>query len=150
MLDTYANFPTGDQLYSLSEGTLSQESYIKVNFDSVYGMASLSKLMTTVAIMISVERGQISLDDDVAPILPDLCALPVLDGVDSEGRSLTKLRTKTITLRLLMSHQSGCGYHSTPPLARWARQNGKTNSVFDCDFVSHSLFSYPSNTWSYN
>lgn len=104
-------------------------------------MASLTKLMTTVAIMICVERGQISLDDDIAPILPDLCALPVLDGVDSEGQSLIKPRTKTITLRLLMSHQSGCGYHSSPPLARWARQNGKTNSVFDNDFVS--LFSYP-------
>ncbi|EAW08793.1 beta-lactamase family protein [Aspergillus clavatus NRRL 1] len=124
----------GDQLYSLSEGTLSKESSVPVDFDAVYGMASLSKLMTTVAIMICVERGQINLDDDVAPILPDLCALPVLDGVDAEGRCLTKPRTKTITLRLLMSHQSGCGYHSSPPLARWARQNGKTNSVFDSDF----------------
>lgn len=129
----------GEQLYSLCEGTLSQESNIKVDFDSVYGMASLSKLMTTVAIMICVERGQISLDDDIAPILPDLGSLPVLDGVDSEGRCLTRPRTKTITLRLLMSHQSGCGYHSTPPLARWARQHGKTNSVFDSDFVSHFL-----------
>lgn len=130
---------TGEQLYQLSEGTLSQESSTKINFDAVYGMASLSKLMTTVAVMICVERGQIFLDDDVAPILPDLCSLPVLDGVDSEGRCQTKPRTKTITLRLLMSHQSGCGYHSSPPLARWARQNGKTNSVFDSDFVGHSL-----------
>lgn len=125
----------GEQLYTLSEGTLSQDSNTKVGFDAVYGMASLTKLMTTIAIMICVERGQISLDDDVTPILPDLCALPVLDGVDSEGQCLIKPRTKTITLRLLMSHQSGCGYHSSPPLARWAKQNGKTNSVFDNDFV---------------
>ncbi|KAF9888920.1 hypothetical protein FE257_008089 [Aspergillus nanangensis] len=142
----------GDQLYSLSEGTLSQESTIEVDFDAIYGMASLSKLMTTVAIMICIERGQISLDDDVAPILPDLCALPVLDGVDSEGRCRTKPRAKTITLRLLMSHQSGCGYHSSPPLARWARQNGKTNSVFDSDFEVMKTFPLmfePGEGWMY-
>lgn len=144
---TYIQFPsrmgiyslitiTGEQLYTLSKGTLSQDSSTKVDFDAVYGMASLTKLMTTVAIMICVDRGQISLDDDIAPILPDLCAPPVLYGVGSEGRCLIKPRTKTITLRLLMSHQSGCGYHSNPPLARWARQNGKTNSVFDNDFVN--------------
>ncbi|OQE84225.1 hypothetical protein PENNAL_c0027G02236 [Penicillium nalgiovense] len=142
----------GEKLYALSEGTLSQDSTTRVGFDAVYGMASLTKLMTTVAIMICVERGQISLDDDIAPILPDLCALPVLDGVDSEGQSLIKPRTKTITLRLLMSHQSGCGYHSSPPLARWARQNGKTNSVFDNDFEvmkTYPLLFEPGEGWMY-
>lgn len=79
--------------------------------------SSLTKLMTTVAIMICVDRGQISIDDDVSPILPDLCALLVLDGVKSEGQCLIKLRAKSITLRLLISHQSGCGYHSNPRLA---------------------------------
>ncbi|KAI3263477.1 hypothetical protein DTO003C3_8842 [Penicillium roqueforti] len=142
----------GEQLYTLSKGTLSQDSSTKVDFDAVYGMASLTKLMTTVAIMICVDRGQISLDDDIAPILPDLCAPPVLYGVGSEGRCLIKPRTKTITLRLLMSHQSGCGYHSNPPLARWARQNGKTNSVFDNDFEimkTYPLLFEPGQGWMY-
>ncbi|OQE06403.1 hypothetical protein PENVUL_c018G07985 [Penicillium vulpinum] len=43
----------GEQLYTLSEGTLSQDFSTKVGFDAVYGMASLTKLMITVAIMIS-------------------------------------------------------------------------------------------------
>ncbi|GKT50533.1 acyltransferase LovD [Colletotrichum spaethianum] len=142
----------GEQLYTLAEGTLSQESTTPVSFDSVYGMASLSKLMTTVAVMICIERRQISLDDDMAQVLPDLCALPVLDGLDSEGRCRTKPRTKTITLRLLLSHQSGCGYHSSPQLAMWARQNSKTNSVFDSDFEVMKTFPLlfePGEGWMY-
>ncbi|KAJ6124427.1 hypothetical protein N7471_011744 [Penicillium samsonianum] len=103
--------------------------------------SSPTKLMTTVAIMICVDHGQISIDDDITPILPDLCALLVLDGVRSEGQCLIKPRAKSITLRLLISHQSGCGYHPSPRLARWARQNGKTNSVFDNDF--EGMKTYP-------
>ncbi|KAE8351832.1 beta-lactamase/transpeptidase-like protein [Aspergillus coremiiformis] len=133
----------GEQLYSPSECTLSQDSSTPVDFDAVYGIASLSKVITTVAVMIY---------DDVSLILPDLCALPVLDGVDSEGRARTKPRTKTITLRSLMSHQSGCGYHPSPPLARWAKQNGKTNSVFDSDFQVMKTFPLlfePGEGWMY-
>ncbi|PWY75523.1 beta-lactamase/transpeptidase-like protein [Aspergillus heteromorphus CBS 117.55] len=142
----------GEQLYSLTEGTMSKDGGTPADFDGVYGMASLSKLMTTVAIMQCVERGQISLDDDVAPILPDLCSLPVLDGVDAEGQCRTKPRTKPITMRLLMSHQSGCGYHESPGLPRWGRQNGQTSSTFDSDFEAmktYPLIFEPGEGWMY-
>ena len=131
----------GEELYSLAEGTISPESSDKADLDSVYCMASLSKLMTTVGVMICVERGQISLDDDVADVLPDLCAFPVLGGVDSDGQYRTKTRTKPITLRLLMSHRSRCGYDESPGLPRRARQNGVTCNTFDSYFVSFHLFS---------
>ncbi|KAL4909695.1 hypothetical protein BDW74DRAFT_186214 [Aspergillus multicolor] len=142
----------GEELYSLAEGAMSPESSDRADLDSVYCMASLSKLMTTVAVMICVERGQISLDDDVADILPDLCALPVLDGVDSEGQYRTKPRTKSITLRLLMSHRSGCGYDESPGLPRWARQNGVTCNTFDSDFEAmktYPLLFEPGEGWMY-
>lgn len=69
----------------------------------------MTKLTTAIAVLLCVERGQISLDEDVAPILPDLCSIPVLDRVDSKGKYSTKARSKPITLRLLLTHQSGCG-----------------------------------------
>lgn len=125
----------GDQLYSHAEGSISQHSSERAGFDSVYWMASMTKLMTAIAVMLCVERGQISLDEDIATVLPDLCSLPVLDRVDAKGKYSTKTRSKPITLRLLLTHQSGCGYHSSPYLARWAKQNGRTESIFDNDFV---------------
>ncbi|OJJ45037.1 hypothetical protein ASPZODRAFT_160532 [Penicilliopsis zonata CBS 506.65] len=142
----------GEQVYTLNEGMMSPESPTRVDLNSVYEMASLSKSMTTVGVMICVERGQISLDDDVAFILPDLCALPVLDGVDEDGQCRTKPRTKPITLRLLMTHRAGCGYHESPGLTRWARQNGKTNSTFDSDFEvmkTYPLVFEPGEGWLY-
>ncbi|EGE03711.1 beta-lactamase family protein [Trichophyton equinum CBS 127.97] len=98
-----------DQLYSHAEGSISQHSSERAGFDSVYWMASMTKLTTAIAVLLCVERGQISLDEDVAPILPDLCSIPVLDRVDSKGKYSTKARSKPITLRLLLTHQSGCG-----------------------------------------
>ncbi|KAL4804624.1 hypothetical protein BDV18DRAFT_165984 [Aspergillus unguis] len=142
----------GEQLYSLSEGTMSPDSTQKADFDSVHNLASLSKLITTVAVMICVERGQVSLDDDVSSILPDLCALPVLDGVDADGNARTTPRTNPITLRLLMSHRSGCGYDESPGLPRWARQNGITTATFDSDFEAmktYPLLFQPGEGWMY-
>ncbi|DAA79192.1 TPA_exp: Uncharacterized protein A8136_2977 [Trichophyton benhamiae CBS 112371] len=130
----------GDQLYSHAEGSISQHSSERAGFDSVYWMASMTKLMTAIAVMLCVERGQISLDEDIATVLPDLCSLPVLDRVDAKGKYSTKTRSKPITLRLLLTHQSGCGYHSSPYLARWAKQNGRTESIFDNDFKVMETF----------
>ncbi|KAK2877267.1 Type I Iterative PKS [Arthroderma sp. PD_2] len=130
----------GNQVYSHAEGLISQGSIERAGFDSVYWMASMTKLVTAVAVTLCVERGQISLDEDVAPVLPDLCSLPVLDGVDAKGKYSTKTRTQPITLRLLLTHQSGCGYHSSPHLARWAKQNGRMETVFDNDFKVMKTF----------
>jgi CubicO group peptidase (beta-lactamase class C family) len=71
-----------------------------VTADSVFWLASQSKLMCTVASLITVEKGLIGLDDDVAEILPDLAALEVLDGgEDADGIPTTKPRQNKITLR---------------------------------------------------
>ncbi|KAJ3519793.1 hypothetical protein NM208_g13983 [Fusarium decemcellulare] len=79
--------------------------------------------MCTIASLQTVEKGLIGLDDDVAEYLPDLAALEVLDGSEEvEGLPTTKPRQNKITLRLLLSHQSGVGYDSMPMnVAKWAK-----------------------------
>lgn len=62
-------------------------------------IASCTKLMTSIAAMQCVERGQFGLSDDVAEILPELAALPVIEGVDDRGKLVLKKRMNTITLR---------------------------------------------------
>lgn len=62
-------------------------------------IASCTKLMTSIAAMQCVERGQVGLSDDVAEILPELAALPVIQGVDDKGELILKARENTITLR---------------------------------------------------
>lgn len=63
-------------------------------------LASLSKLMTAVAVMIVVERGLVHLDDNVAELLVELHDKKILtsyDGKDHTGHYVPV--TETITLR---------------------------------------------------
>jgi CubicO group peptidase (beta-lactamase class C family) len=72
----------------------------RVTADSVFWLASQSKLMCTIASLKTVEKGLIGLDDDVSRYLPDLAALEVLDGgEDANGSPTTKPRQNKITLR---------------------------------------------------
>ncbi|KAK6386120.1 hypothetical protein LTS17_001694 [Exophiala oligosperma] len=106
-----------------------------VKMDSVFWLGSQSKLMCTVAALQAVERGLVGLDDDVSNILPDLAALEVLDGgKDSNGVPTTKPRKSKISLRLLLSHQSGVGYEVAPPsIAEWSQAVGLKHGILDSD-----------------
>jgi methyl acetate hydrolase len=62
-----------------------------------------------------VDRGLISLDsdDEVRKWLPEIESLAILKGYDPEGREVLAKPTRTITLRMLMSHSAGES-HSGP------------------------------------
>ena len=55
--------------------------------------------MTSIAALQCVERGQIGLNDDVAPILPELATLKILTDFDDAGEPILKERQNAITLR---------------------------------------------------
>lgn len=74
---------------------------------------SMTKLITSILALQAVERGLWDLDADVAPLLPELAALPVLKGFSSDDDDATPVlvaRDAPITLRLLLTHSSGVGY----------------------------------------
>ncbi|OTB03560.1 hypothetical protein M426DRAFT_12499 [Hypoxylon sp. CI-4A] len=83
-----------------------------ITADSVFWIASCTKLMTSVATLQQVERGSIGLDDDVSKILPELAAQKILKGFDEEGKPLYEDRQVPITVKHLLTHTSG----STAPL----------------------------------
>jgi len=72
-----------------------------VTVDSVYWLASLSKLSTAVAGLIAVDQGLVSLDANVRDIVPELADLEVLEGFDDDDEGKPRLRkcTAPITLR---------------------------------------------------
>jgi CubicO group peptidase (beta-lactamase class C family) len=69
-------------------------------------MASMTKLMTSVAVMQVVERGLVGLDDDLGAIVPELGDRMVLVAFDAVSKSarFEKPREK-ITLRLVCLYQ---------------------------------------------
>jgi len=64
--------------------------------DSVLWIASLTKLVTSIACMIAVEQGLVTLDENVREIVPELKDLDLLVGFE-EGESSRKPILKKVT-----------------------------------------------------
>jgi CubicO group peptidase (beta-lactamase class C family) len=86
-------------------------------------IASCTKLITSISALQCVERGQITLDEPVGTILPELKA-PNIVKVDPEaegGFTLTPAKNP-VTLRTLLTHTSGNSYEwGNPALTAWRK-----------------------------
>ncbi len=82
----------------------------KMSTDTVFRIASMVKLLTSVAAMQLVESGKLSLDDPADKVDPELAAIPVLTGFDAKGNPQLRPPLRPITLRNLLTHTSGFSY----------------------------------------
>lgn len=78
--------------------------------DSMFRNASMTKAVATTAALQLIEQGRLDLDATVASIVPEFGELQVLDGFDS-GEPVLRAPKTHATVRQLMNHTSGCGYH---------------------------------------
>jgi CubicO group peptidase (beta-lactamase class C family) len=87
--------------------------------------------MTAIAALQCVEKGLLNLDDDVTSILDEWKEPQILTGFeDVTGEPIFKKATKTITLRMLLTHQSGMGYEfADPPLKQFCQYRKKTGGL---------------------
>jgi len=69
----------------------------------------MTKLVVSIAVLQLVERGLVDLDDPalVEKQLPELAAMPIVEGWDDEGNIKQRKRTKPMTVRHLLTHTSG-------------------------------------------
>jgi CubicO group peptidase (beta-lactamase class C family) len=82
----------------------------KMSDDTVFRIASMVKLLTSVAAMQLVERGKLSLDEPAETIDPTLASPVVLTGFDAHGAPQLRPAKRPITLRNLLTHTSGFSY----------------------------------------
>lgn len=78
--------------------------------DTIFWLASFTKLVTAIAALQLVERGLIGLDTPVDKILPAMADYCVLDDFGRGGEPLLRPARRPITLRHLLAHCSGLGY----------------------------------------
>jgi methyl acetate hydrolase len=78
--------------------------------DTVFRIASMVKLITTVAALQLVEQGELSLDAPVPDIEPALGSPQVLDGFDTAGAPQLRPAKRPISLRHLLTHTAGFTY----------------------------------------
>ena len=93
--------------------------------DSIFWIASMAKAVTAVAAMRLVERGALSLEQNVAEIFPQLASVQVLDGFDAQGTARLRPARRPITLKHLLTHTAGYGYDNwNADMLRYVRQTG--------------------------
>jgi len=79
--------------------------------DTIFNMASMTKPVTSVAIMMLVDEGKLTLDDDVAKYLPKYKNPLVISKFnETDATYETRPAKRPITIRHLLTHTSGIGY----------------------------------------
>jgi len=79
--------------------------------DAIFRIASQTKAITSVAVMILYEQGKFLLDDAVSTYIPEFKNPKVLDKFNEKDTTYTTVPAKReITIRDLLTHTSGIGY----------------------------------------
>ena len=97
-------------LYEGAFGRRSMASEERMSTDTIFRIASMVKLLTSVAALQLVEQGRLRLDEPAADIDPSLASAEVLAGFGANDVPQLRLAQKPITLRQLLSHTSGFSY----------------------------------------
>ncbi|MBM4024495.1 MAG: beta-lactamase family protein [Planctomycetes bacterium] len=105
----------GKVAYLRSVGMQDKEKGIEMRPDAIFRIASMSKPITSVAVMMLYEEGRFRLSDPVSKYLPEfrapkvLVITPAADG----GKATEQLvpAKREITIRHLLTHTSGLTYH---------------------------------------
>lgn len=95
-------------------GDLDREAGKPMTQDAIFRIYSMSKPITTVAVMILLEEGRFFLNDPVAKFLPEFSEMKVqtetADPKSGEVTVETKRATRPITIRDLLRHTAGFTY----------------------------------------
>ena len=96
----------GEVIYENCFGKAAEDrSFTK---DTVFRLASMTKPITTVAVMKQIERGLISLDDPLEKFIPEYAEMDIASVVDRKIMSVRRAENKIRILHLL-THTSGVG-----------------------------------------
>src|SRR5687768_5633412 len=112
--------------------------------DTIFNMASMTKPVTSVAIMMLVDEGKLKLDDEVSKYLPKYRNPLVISKFnDTDGSYETRPATRPITIRHLLTHTSGIGYgFSSPTLTKIMQKTMQSE-------VDLPLLFEPGESWAY-
>lgn len=127
-----AQIVRGDEVVFRSvHGELEQGSDRKIAADSIFRIYSMTKPITSVAVMQLVEQGKLDLDAPISEYLPEWKAATAFDQ-DEEGKSVIVPVEKAVTARHLLRHTAGIGYEmfERGAMQRVYREDRQANGPF--------------------
>lgn len=103
----------GKVIYDKAKGYSNIETGVEYKRNDIFRLASMTKALTSVAIMQLYEKGLIGLDDPVSKYLPEFKNMTVLQDFDDETNTYTTIPAENVmTIRHLLTHTSGLYYGS--------------------------------------
>jgi len=107
-------------IYHSAFGLMDSANAKAMTRDAIFRIASMTKPVTSLAVMMLVEEGLVDLDAPIETYLPDLADREVFTRFDVEtGEYASRPAARSITLRHLLTHTSGLGYtFDSPELAK--------------------------------
>src|SRR3954463_6414621 len=98
-----------------------------VTADTLFRIASMTKMGTTVAALQLLQQGKLDLDARVATYRPEFADLQVLEGFDGDTPRLRPPASQA-TVRQLLNHTSGVSYWFwNEDIVRWEALTGTPN-----------------------
>lgn len=96
-----------------------------MGINSIFRIASMTKPVTGVAMMILYEQGKWQPDDPLSKYIPEFAGLKVYAGMDSNGKMLLEDPVHPPTVGELMTHTAGFGrgQFSDSPVTRLYKEN---------------------------
>ena len=131
-------------LYNEAFGQSSTIGKRAMTKDTIFNMASMTKPITSTAIMMLVDEGKLKLDDEVAKYLPKYKDPLVISKFNEADASYeTRPAKRQITIRHLLTHTSGIGYgFASPMLTKIMEKTKKTE-------MELPLLFDPGESWAY-
>lgn len=122
----------GQVAWFKAQGMQDREVGKPMRADSIFRICSMSKPITSVAVMMLYEEGYFLLDDPISKFLPEFKNPKVLVKPAGGGAPYTIPATREITIRDLLRHTSGLTYN-------W---NGDLGGMYRDANVAHGMLAY--------
>jgi CubicO group peptidase (beta-lactamase class C family) len=121
--------------------------------EAIFRIASMTKPITSVAVMMLYDEGRFQLDDPVSKYIPEFNDLKVFTSIDATGMKLA-YQVKQMTIRNLLMHTSGLasGGENTPvdSMYRASDLSGGTLKDMILKLARIPLLYQPGTRWNYS
>jgi CubicO group peptidase (beta-lactamase class C family) len=103
----------GKLVYFEALGQRDREQGDPMPEDAIFRLYSMTRSITSTAVMVLWEEGRFKLDDPISMYLPQFADQRVFMDADEPDMSRTRARSGDITVRHLLTHTSGIGSRSS-------------------------------------
>ena len=140
----------GGQTWSHAAGYQDAEKTRPASPDNIIQIASMTKLVTTIAALQLMEQGKLDLDTPISAYAPELNELQVLKGFAPDDTPIFEKANRAPTGRELMTHTAGYVYEIWNANALKGSQLGVTPSLFsEGNYLAAPLAFQPGTAWEY-